>query len=77
MEIYLLIYIPFILSAYLDFVKTDAKVINRMLWFWVIVFTLFRGLRWETGTDWVSYLSIFDRSSFCLNGFTTEIESNS
>lgn len=64
MEIYLLIYIPFILSAYLDFVKTDAKVINRMLWFWVIVFTLFRGLRWETGTDWVSYLSIFDRSSF-------------
>lgn len=64
MIIYLLIYIPFILCAYFDFVKTDYKKTNKIIWFWVIVFTLFRGLRWEIGTDWNGYYWIHEASNF-------------
>ena len=64
MEIYLYIYIPFILCAYFDLSKTKDKTKNKIIWFWVIVFTLFRGLRWEVGTDWFGYLDMFDRSRY-------------
>ena len=30
-----------------------------MIFFWVFVFTLFRGLRWDTGTDWAQYCEVF------------------
>lgn len=64
MLIYLLIYIPFILCAYFDFVKTDPKKTNKIIWFWIIVFTLFRGLRWEIGTDWNGYYWIHEAANF-------------
>lgn len=59
MIIYLLIYIPFLFCAYYDFVDTNNETKNKILWFWVIVFTLFRGLRWETGTDWEQFHDVF------------------
>ena len=31
----------------------------HIVYFFVIIFTLFRGLRWETGTDWVQYHDVF------------------
>ena len=62
MFIYLLIYIPFICSAYYDFVKTSDKQKISILWFWVIVFTLFRGLRWDTGTDWDQFLEVYNHA---------------
>lgn len=64
MLIYLLIYIPFILCAYYDFVKTTDKKKNQILWLWVIVFTLFRGLRWEIGTDWKQFHDVYYHSSW-------------
>ena len=59
MLIYLVIYIPFILCAYYDFVKTPKEMKNQILWFWVIVFTLFRGLRWKIGTDWDQFYYVY------------------
>lgn len=64
MFIYLLIYIPFILCAYFDFVETSSKEKNKILWFWVIVFTLFRGLRWEIGTDWEQFYTVYLHSDW-------------
>lgn len=34
------------------------------MYFWVVVFTLFRGLRWCTGTDWAQYQACFDRANW-------------
>lgn len=63
MLIYLLIYIPFILCAWYDFDgKTGTKKKDQILWFWVIVFTLFRGLRWDTGTDWDQFLEVYNHA---------------
>ena len=59
MLIYFLIYIPFILSSYFDFVDTPQNKKKRIIWFWIIVFTLFRGLRWDTGTDWDQFYEVY------------------
>ena len=64
MLIYFVIYIPFILCAYFDFVKTPKDVKNQILWFWVIVFTLFRGLRWEIGTDWQQFYYVYQHAEW-------------
>lgn len=64
MLIYLVIYIPFILCAYFDFVKTPKEQKNNILWFWVIVFTLFRGLRWEIGTDWQQFYQVYQHAEW-------------
>lgn len=37
---------------------------NTIVLFLIAIFTLFRGLRWETGTDWDSYLDLYSESSF-------------
>jgi len=62
MFIYLIIYIPFVLCAYFDFINTISKQKKGILWFWVIVFTLFRGLRWDTGTDWDQFLEVYNHA---------------
>ena len=63
MFIYLIIYLPFVLSAYLDF-NNKANVVNKktIAWIFVLVFTLFRGLRWNTGTDWDQFLEVYQHS---------------
>lgn len=64
MLIYLIIYIPFIFCAWYDFKDTPLEKKKRILWLWVIVFTLFRGLRWEIGTDWQQFFYIYEHSNW-------------
>lgn len=55
-SIYSLIYIPLILCSFISNLKTQKRVI----FFWIIVLTLFRGLRWDLGTDWYWYEKSFN-----------------
>lgn len=64
MLVYLIIYIPFILCAYFDFIKTSKEDKGTILWVWVIVFTLFRGLRWEIGTDWYQFYEVYQEAEW-------------
>ena len=59
-SIYSLIYIPLILSTFISNLKTQKRVI----FFWIIVLTLFRGLRWDLGTDWYWYEKSFNELDF-------------
>lgn len=62
MLIYFLIYIPFVLCAFYDLQSENKHMKKTILSFWVIVFTLFRGLRWDTGTDWDQFLQVYNQS---------------
>jgi len=55
LSIYGLIYIPLILSIVIQGKQNQIYVI----WFWIVVLTLFSGLRWEVGTDWPWYEQSF------------------
>lgn len=62
MEVYIAIYsIPFLLS-FLDTSKTSLKTKKAALFIIIVLFTLFRGLRWNNGTDWPSYFEVFYKS---------------
>lgn len=71
MLVYILIYLPFVLCAFFDFSSFSNKFKKNVLNFWVLVFTLFRGLRWKTGTDWDQFYQVFCSSSWG-NIFTYE-----
>lgn len=63
--IYLLLYGLLLILAMADmFRPISNKKANAVMLFLIVVFTLFRGLRWDTGTDWESYLELFERASF-------------
>ena len=65
MFIYLLIYIPLLLSSWYDFDgKTSLKKKKQVMMFFVIIFTLFRGLRWNIGTDWLQFLNVYENAYF-------------
>ena len=55
-SIYSLIYIPLIFSCLIENIKRQ----KRVMLFWIIILTLFRGLRWECGTDWPWYEQAFN-----------------
>lgn len=55
-SIYSLIYIPLLLSVFVQSLDKQKKVMV----FWIIVLTLFRGLRWDLGTDWGWYERSFN-----------------
>lgn len=59
-SIYSIIYLPIILSIFIQNIKTQKKFII----FWIIILILFRGLRWECGTDWKWYLDSFNSVTF-------------
>ncbi len=63
MNIYYILYTILAISSLLDFFigKKNKSII---LWIWVLVFTLFGGLRWETGNDWEQYYGYFRLISF-------------
>lgn len=63
MYIYYILYSLLATSALLDFF-IDRKRKRVVLWFWVIIISLFGGLRWNIGTDWNQYHDIFNHSSF-------------
>lgn len=66
---YCLIYIPFILSSYFDFHNYNYQTKKEIIWIWVIILTTFWSLRWECGTDWDNFYSVF-QGSFLNNIFT-------
>lgn len=57
MELYYTIF-SFVLASCL-FERSSNKTKNQVLWFWGIFFTLFGGLRWQTGGDWDQYYGHF------------------
>ena len=60
--IYYLIYIPFILSSFLDIPNFSLKFRQKLCWIWVIILTLFWGLRWRCGTDWYNFFDYYQWS---------------
>ena len=63
--IYLCLYGLLLLLAMTDMVKpVNNKRANAIMLALIVVFALFRGLRWDTGTDWESYLDLYKNSSF-------------
>lgn len=59
-SIYSLVYIPLIFSVFVERKNTQKMVMI----FWIIILTLFRGLRWDCGTDWDWYESSFYELDF-------------
>lgn len=64
MDIYIYIYTFFFLCIYLDIETVPLNTKKVIVFFWVVVFTLFRGLRWQCGTDWEQFLDVFNASSW-------------
>ena len=59
MGIYILLYSLLFLCIFFDAKRIKGIDRTYIVYFFVIVFTLFNGLRWETGTDWENYYNIF------------------
>lgn len=60
--IYIFIYGIFLLIGIYDIKKKGLlkeKSRNALLNLMILVLTLFRGLRWNTGTDWEQFLEVF------------------
>lgn len=64
MILFYIIHILLLLSAISERENVHLSRKRELLWFWVIVLTLFRGLRWETGTDWQQYYDVFQTADW-------------
>lgn len=79
MEIYIIIYGLLFLTVFIETPKFKLEVKKKVILFFVFIFTLFRGLRWKTGTDWNDYYLVFKESgwakifSFNRYGTTDEV----
>lgn len=63
--IYLVIYGFAIILCLMDVIKPfDRKKSRSVISILITIFTLFRGLRWETGTDWEQFYEVFQAASF-------------
>lgn len=62
METYLIIDILLLMSCIFELASPKAK--KCIIFLWMIFFTLFGGLRWETGGDWPLYKSYFDAAQW-------------
>ncbi len=79
MYIYLILLIGLLLTATVDLIHPfNKKDANNWFWFWIVIFILFKGLRWDTGTDWAQFYACFEDSkwsnifSYWRYGFDTE-----
>ena len=77
--IYYIIYIPFILCGCFDTEDLSQKQKKIICYFWVVVLTLFWGLRWDCGTDWQQfhddyYLSHFKNVFSFDRGLSEQLE---
>lgn len=59
MQIYLFIYGLLFVAVFVDHYKISTNTKRIMVLFFSIIFILFKGLRWETGTDWDQYYRNF------------------
>ncbi|MEE1258804.1 MAG: EpsG family protein [Paludibacteraceae bacterium] len=64
MWIYIVLYMLLFLTSMCELSEEKKKYNLFFLYFWVVVFTLFRGLRWGTGTDWSQYYACFEKSDW-------------
>lgn len=75
--IYLLIFIILWVSVVLESSKKVSRMGKILFTFSSIMLSLFIGFRWETGTDWDSYKTLFDTIeldwSFLLNVYHFDI----
>lgn len=62
MELYLTINILLLLSCVFE--NSTQRTKQKVLWFWMLFFTLFGGLRWQTGGDWSIYKGYFDAAEW-------------
>ncbi len=62
MSTYYIIYGLLLFSVIFE--TSTLKTKKMVMKLWCLFFTLFVGLRWNTGTDWDSYLMIFETSNF-------------
>lgn len=64
MTLYIILYGLLLSAIFLDRddVSTDKK--KLLLKGFVVLFALFRGLRWNTGTDWDAYLNVFEEADW-------------
>lgn len=63
MELYQIIHYTIIGCLLFEF-SSDYKLKNVVIIIWCTFFTLFGGLRWNTGTDWFQYLEHFNNCSW-------------
>lgn len=64
MTLYIILYGLLLSSIFFDRddISTDKK--KLVLKGFVVLFALFRGLRWNTGTDWEPYLAVFENADW-------------
>ena len=71
MLIYIILYSILLISSIFEFLSKRSQTKRCIVITFVLVFTLFRGLRWKIGTDWQQYYEIFNYSTW-NNIFTYE-----
>lgn len=64
MHIYIILYTILIISCLFDTNKNRNKIKKIIVIFNIIIFTLFRGMRWEIGTDWEQYYDVFNKANW-------------
>lgn len=64
MTLYIILYGLLLSAIFLDRDDISPDKKKLVLKSFVILFTLFRGLRWNTGTDWESYLAVFEEAGW-------------
>lgn len=65
MLIYIIIYSLLLISGIIDGIYNLSQKQKSIIFiFWIISFTLFRGLRWETGTDWEQFYYCFQHTTW-------------
>lgn len=62
--IYYILFISLFLTSLLDFTKINKAFKNRLFILWIIIFILFKGLRWDTGTDFNQFYACFKYSDW-------------
>lgn len=62
--IYYILFIGLFLSSLFDFTKVNTKFKYNLFIFWLIIFILFKGLRWDTGTDFPQFYNCFKYSEW-------------
>lgn len=76
-KIYLFFYLWFFLLAVLEISKDIKPYRNILLGFSCLMLSFFTGLRWDTGTDWLSYKELFDTLelnwTFLLNVYAFDL----
>ena len=64
MDTYLIIDILLLVSCIFEL--STKKIKQKIIFIWMIFFTLFGGLRWEIGGDWAIYKGYFDAAQWNL-----------